>query len=180
VAESNISFVVIMVALLVGTAATISQILRSNQDHVDTVATTDENIGTQSQAQPRHVSRKRAKGKPRTGSQTPTEKKRDASLTQEPNFLPQVAALQAPRNAASDSDGSKRQAATTPGVQTIAVAVVLQIENGRVSQASLLKHRAGLEGYEAAALQIARQRRSSSAGKHTETVVVKVNQPNPN
>jgi hypothetical protein len=176
VAESNISFGVIIIALLAGTAVTISQILRSNQVHVGTLATADENAGTQ--AQPIPVSTERAKRKPRNGSQAHPEKKRDASLAQKPNVLPQVTDVQAPRNAASDSDGSTRQAATTLGAQTITV--VLQIENGRVSQASLLKHRTGLEGYEAAALQIARQRRYSPAGKHTETVVVKVNQPNPN
>jgi len=110
VVQSNISFGVIMVALLVGMAVTISSILRSNQDHVDTLSNTDGKIGIQSQAQLRHVSRERAKRKPRTGRQRPTEKKRDAGLAQEPEILPQ----------------------------------------------------------------------SSTAGKRTGTVVVKVNQPNPN
>src|SRR5258705_6043827 len=139
VAASNISFGVIIIALLAGTAVTISQILRSNQVHVATLATADENAGTQ--AQPIPVSTERAKRKPRNGSQAHPEKKRDASLAQKPKVLPQVTDVQAPRNAASDSDGSTRQAATTLGAQTITV--VLQIENGRVSQASLLKHRTG-------------------------------------
>ena len=100
------------------------------------------------------------------------------TVAQEPKDLPQTATVQAPANA-SDSDNPKKPPETTVEVvQTIPV--VVQIEDGRVSQASLSNHRPGMEGYEAAALRIARQRRYSKAGKHTETIVVKVTQPTPN
>ncbi len=72
---------------------------------------------------------------------------------------------------------AKEQETPTQGVQTISV--VLQIENDHVSQASLLKHRAGMERYEAAALRIARQRRYLGGAKRTETVIVKVSKSNP-
>lgn len=174
IVESNISFGVVVVAILVGIAVTISQILSSSQDPID-MGPADENIGTQSQSQPKPASRERAKSKPRIGRQRPAEKKRDARMTQEP--MPRAPAERAPTKGVGDSDAHKKQSATSSGVQTIPV--VLQIENGRVSQASLLKHRVGMERYEATALWIARQRRYPKAGKHTETVVVKVT-PNPN
>ena len=57
------------------------------------------------------------------------------------------------------------------------VKVVLQIEGGRVSQASIANHKSGMEAYEALALRIARQRRYPSSTGGQETVVIKVNQP---
>ena len=80
--------------------------------------------------------------------------------------MPQPAIVKAPTNATSDSDVPKKRPATTSGVQT--TPVVLQIKNGRVSQASILKHRTGMESYEAGALRIARQRRYPTAGQYTE------------
>ena len=57
------------------------------------------------------------------------------------------------------------------------VEVVLQIEDGRVVQATVLNHRPELAPYEAAALRRARQRRYPEATKRKETIVVEVNQP---
>jgi len=175
VVESNISFGVVVVAVLVGTAVTISKMLPINHDHVDTVETTDETTRTQSPPKPRPASRERAKRKPRIGRQTPAEKKRGASMTQEP--MPRAPGERAPTKAANDSDVPKKQPAASSDVETIPV--VLQIENGRVSQASVFKRRAGLERYEAAALQIARQRRYSTA-ENTRKQSVKINQSNSN
>jgi Domain of unknown function (DUF4388) len=67
VAQSDISFAMLMIALLVGTAVTMSKILPGNQDHFETAATADENNGTQSQAARKHVSRGGAKRKLRIG-----------------------------------------------------------------------------------------------------------------
>jgi hypothetical protein len=172
--QNNISFAVIVLALGVVTAVTISEILQTNQDQVDTVAAPVEDIDTQ--APPRHVSGARAKRKPRVGKQTPTDKKTAITMAQEPKVLSQTA--QAPGNA-SDSDNPKKTPGT-PSEVVRTIPVVLQIENGRVSQASLPNRRPGMEGYEAAALRIARQRRYPKAGKHSETIVVKVTQPTPN
>ncbi len=57
------------------------------------------------------------------------------------------------------------------------VKVVLQIEDGRVAQASIANHKSGMDAYEALALRIARQRRYPSKAGGQETVVIKVNQP---
>jgi hypothetical protein len=58
------------------------------------------------------------------------------------------------------------------------VNVVMQIENGRVSKASIAGHKAGMDSYEALALRIARQRRYPSKATGQETVRITVTQPN--
>jgi hypothetical protein len=62
----------------------------------------------------------------------------------------------------------------TPNLDS--VKVILQIENGRVVQASIGNHRSGLDAYETLALRIARQRRYSSEVAGQETVMIKVSQ----
>jgi len=62
----------------------------------------------------------------------------------------------------------------TPNLDS--VKVILQIENGRVVQASIGNHRSGLDAYETLALRIARQRRYSSKVAGQETVMIKVSQ----
>lgn len=64
---------------------------------------------------------------------------------------------------------------TSTNAQT--VKVVLRVENGRVSQAYVEEHQAGLEAYEALALRIARGRRYSASASGQETVEVKINTP---
>jgi hypothetical protein len=58
------------------------------------------------------------------------------------------------------------------------VKVVLHIENGRVSQASIANHKPGMDAVEALALRIARQRRYPAKSKGPETVVIKVSPSN--
>ena len=58
------------------------------------------------------------------------------------------------------------------------VNVVMRIENGRVLEASVANHKAGMDNYEALALRIARQRRYASKMTGEETVKVNVTQPN--
>ena len=55
--------------------------------------------------------------------------------------------------------------------------VVMQIENGRVLQASISNHKSGRGGYEAMALRIARQRRYPPKTNGQETVRIRVAQP---
>ena len=54
------------------------------------------------------------------------------------------------------------------------VTVVMEIENGRVLRASIANPKPGMDGYEALALRIARQRRYSSQQNGRETVRIKV------
>lgn len=55
--------------------------------------------------------------------------------------------------------------------------VVMRIENGRVLQAAVANHKAGMDGYEALALRIARQRRYAPKASGQETVRIRVTQP---
>jgi hypothetical protein len=58
-----------------------------------------------------------------------------------------------------------------------AVNVVLQIENGRVTQASIGNHKPGMDAYEALALRIARQRRYPTKSAGQQTIMISVDQP---
>jgi hypothetical protein len=55
------------------------------------------------------------------------------------------------------------------------ISVVMQIENGRVLNASIANHAAGMDNFEALALRIARQRRYPTAKNGNETVTISVN-----
>ncbi len=59
-------------------------------------------------------------------------------------------------------------------IASASVRVVLQIENGRVTQASIGNRKAGMEAYEALALRIARQRRFPTTASGQQTVMVKI------
>ena len=52
------------------------------------------------------------------------------------------------------------------------ITVVMQIENGRVLNASIANHKAGRDGYEAMALRIARQRRYANTVNGGQTVTI--------
>lgn len=51
----------------------------------------------------------------------------------------------------------------------------MQIENGRVLNASIANHKAGMDNYEAMALRIARQRRYANTVSGGQTVTISVN-----
>ena len=70
---------------------------------------------------------------------------------------------------------TKKTESSAAGTQTVAVA--LRIQNGRVSEAVVLRHRPGLEAFEASALRIARQRRYDPSTQGNQTILVKVDQP---
>lgn len=63
------------------------------------------------------------------------------------------------------------------GTRAQTIKVVLQVEDGRVSQAYVANHRPGLEAYEALALRIARQRRYPFTQRGQETVSITLNPP---
>jgi hypothetical protein len=54
------------------------------------------------------------------------------------------------------------------------IKVVMQIENGRVLKASIANHKPGMDGYEAMALRIARQRRYAPTVTGGQTVTISV------
>lgn len=88
------------------------------------------------------------------------------------------------RTEVATSSGPKQTQATQPAEPTEnsakvePVKVVLRIENGRVSQASIANHKPGMDAVEALALRIARQRRYPAKSSGPETVVIKVSPSN--
>ena len=90
------------------------------------------------------------------------------------------------RTSLRDSTSTKDKSTTSPAEaksveetdgkakDSTAVRVVLQVENGRVTQASIGNPKPGMEAYEALALRIARQRRFPTATSSKQTVMVKV------
>ena len=71
---------------------------------------------------------------------------------------------------ATSSTGKSAQSEQT-------ISVLVRIDSGHVSDASVLEPRAGLERYEAAALRIARQRRYTGSTKPFEIVTLKIKNP---
>jgi len=104
----------------------------------------------------------------RPESRNPPVNKKEMKSPEEP--------VVAASTAKSDIKGYEKQAneATT---ESHSVKVVLNIEGGRVAQASIANHRPGMEAYEALALRIVRQRRYPSKGATQEMVTIKVNPP---
>jgi Domain of unknown function (DUF4388) len=78
-----------------------------------------------------------------------------------------------PNPAQADNEKAREPSPTTTG----AIKVVMHIENGRVLNASIANHAAGMDGFEALALRIARQRRYPAAKSGAETVTISVNKP---
>lgn len=62
-----------------------------------------------------------------------------------------------------------------PASDSQPIKVVMQIENGRVLKASIANPKPGMDGYEALALRIARQRRFPTTTSGAETVTISVN-----
>ena len=86
-----------------------------------------------------------------------TERKEEKRTKPEPEAAPAVAP------------------APEPEPVSQAIKVVMQIENGRVLKASIANHKPGMDGYEAMALRIARQRRYPPTTTGGETVTISVN-----
>ncbi len=83
---------------------------------------------------------------------------------------------------ASDREAAVAEPKTQPAGENAAksepVKVILRIENGRVSQASIANHKPGMDAVEALALRIARQRRYPGKASGPETVVITVTPSN--
>lgn len=67
------------------------------------------------------------------------------------------------------------KATEEPEPKSQSIRVVMQIENGRVLKASIANPKPGMDGYEAMALRIARQRRYPATTNGGETVTITVN-----
>ena len=114
------------------------------------------------------------KPKPNEVSNRVTESGRNRSVFAEHRRDNKAAA-----NRAADvpDQAESSPAATNDKVETKArsISVVMQIENGRVLNASIANHAAGMDNFEALALRIARQRRYPTGRNGNETVTISVN-----
>jgi hypothetical protein len=100
-------------------------------------------------------------------SQEPTAKLKS------PTKLKVALSAAAPVETSSDQATLPKEKAHTKNSSKLIV-VVMNIEEGRVSEAYVKDHHPGLEAYEATAIRLARQRRYSKDKMGTETTVVKV------
>jgi hypothetical protein len=80
-------------------------------------------------------------------------------------------------SAVAASSGTERNQLGRSEANAQTVKVTIRIEGGRVAQAFVAEHRAGLEAYEALALRIARGRRYAAQASGQETVLVNINSP---
>jgi hypothetical protein len=77
-----------------------------------------------------------------------------------------------PAFTSSLASSTESQQRSSNSAQT--VSVLVQIEGGHVSNASVIEPRPGLEKYEAAALRVARQRRYSTSTKRFDVLTVRI------
>jgi hypothetical protein len=77
-----------------------------------------------------------------------------------------------PAFTSSLASSTESQQRSSNSAQT--VSVLVQIEGGHVSNASVIEPRPGLEKYEAAALRVARQRRYSTSNKRFDVLTVRI------
>ncbi len=111
--------------------------------------------------------------KEETGRDTPAKPSRAVVATSLA-----TAATSAPAKASASAALKKQNAtvsAPATGSDAQAIKIVMQIESGRVAQASVANRRPGMEAYEALALRIARGRRYPANKAGQETVLIKVN-----
>ena len=134
----------------------------------DTVSTADSDARVkQSADSPR---------KPQTSYSGATKK--PESHTSDPSI--RSANLRSPKPTSRSENASPAPATSSTGKSGQAeqtISVLVRIEGGHVSDASVLAPRAGFERYEAAALRIARQRRYAVSTKPFEIVTLKIKKP---
>ena len=105
-----------------------------------------------------------------------TTKGRSAEFKREIRSKTAETSTQVQPRSTSFEDQKGNEPATSPST-TEAIKVVMQIENGRVLKASIANHAPGMDGFEALALRIARQRRYPAVKNGAETVTINVNKP---
>lgn len=92
-------------------------------------------------------------------------------------MLREAAANEAPVTRSTLATNGNAATNRNEGANVQSVDVVMQVENGRVLQASIVNSRSGMVGYEALALRIARQRRYPAKKSGQETVRIRVSSP---
>jgi hypothetical protein len=114
------------------------------------------------------------KPKPNEVSNRVTESGRARSVFAEQHRDAKAAAKRA-AGVRDQAESSASSANDSVEAKSRSISVVMQIENGRVLNASIANHAAGMDNFEALALRIARQRRYPTAKNGNETVTISVN-----
>ena len=138
---------------------------------------TTESIGqSPPNAEPRKSSSEVSKGRQSGSGLEQSHRQTASSLDkQSGSSSPKSSNQNASDTISSTPAGPEKKSSEVPPVQS--VNVVMKIENGRVSQASIANHKVGMDSYEALALRIARQRRYASQKSGEETVRISVTPP---
>ena len=116
------------------------------------------------------------KPKPNQVSNRVTESGRTRSVLAEQRRDNKAAAKRA-ADVPKPAESSASSANDSMETKARSISVVMQIENGRVLNASIANHAAGMDNFEALALRIARQRRYPTGKNGNETVTISVSKP---
>jgi len=114
------------------------------------------------------------KPKPNEVSNRVTESRKSRSVFAEQRRDNKAAAKRA-ADVPDQAESSASSANDSMETKARSISVVMQIENGRVLNASIANHAAGMDNFEALALRIARQRRYPTGRNGNETVTISVN-----
>ena len=114
------------------------------------------------------------KPKPNEVSNRVTESRKSRSVFAEQRRDNKAAAKRA-AEVPDQAESSASSANDSMETKARSISVVMQIENGRVLNASIANHAAGMDNFEALALRIARQRRYPTGRNGNETVTISVN-----
>jgi len=109
---------------------------------------------------------------PLSQAQTPTAPVATQAEAPKPSFNSVARANRPERK--EEKRTRKEETSKEPEEQAQSIKVVMHIENGRVLKASIANPKPGMDGYEAMALRIARQRRFPTTASGAETVTINV------
>ena len=109
---------------------------------------------------------------PLSQAQTPTAPVATQAEAPKPSFNSVARANRPERK--EEKRTRKEETSKEPEEQAQSIKVVMHIENGRVLKASIANPKPGMDGYEAMALRIARQRRLPTTASGAETVTINV------
>src|SRR6266850_1389077 len=120
-----------------------------------------------------------SKGRDVTSAFEPSHRQVDRVSTSKQNETSGSGPSSETASATKSANSNERETKSQDVILKVeSVNVVMRIESGRVLEASIANHKAGMDNYEALALRIARQRRYASKVTGQETVKVNVTQPN--
>jgi len=124
----------------------------------------------------KHAGTKEASKAARKSEQLARQGNRVSTVRSESNQSDSTRGLSSQTAPARSNEPAKPAADSVANPQSITV--IMQIENGRVSKASIADHKPGMDSYEGLALRVAKQRRYSSKVTGQESVKISVSRPN--